>query len=124
MPVARRAIAVVLLASVGSSTTGCATWKVESGPLPAVLEKRPSSLKVRTADSTWVLRGAALVSDTLTGTSVRRDGSTLVRVATADVRSVATRQPNALRTLLLTAGIVVGAAAALVAALYAWTDQG
>ena len=102
-------LSAVLLAGFFCTTTGCHAWRTQSAPLPSVLERRPTQLKVRTGETSVVLHAPALVRDTLTGfTGPHHAGR--AQVAAADVRSVATRHSSPLRIVLLIAGIWAAAA--------------
>src|SRR5688500_8818163 len=99
MRLRRRVTSLTLVISTLITTTGCATWRVEPAPLPAVLQRQPPALKVETVDSSLVLHRPSLTRDSLTrdslrGFSGRQEDSRPIPLATADIRSVSTRRAN------------------------------
>lgn len=108
------------LVAVLAVVTACTTWSRQSAPPAQVVSQHPGALVrvTRTDHSVITLRGAAVVNDSLVGTT---DDKARLRVAIpiADVASVDTREVSAGRTAGLGLGAVgvVLAVAGIAAAL-------
>jgi hypothetical protein len=111
------ALAVLPLLLVGSA--GCMSWHRASDPVPAVLERRPTVVRVVRADNAVLeIRRPRLEGDSIVGwtsPTASRDGEgTHAAVAVADIKELAVRGLNGGRSIALVAG--VGATAILIAA--------
>lgn len=107
--------------------TACTSWHVGT-PTPAQFIERehPAQVRVTRADGSTVLldspvvRGDSLVGQ-LAGTPTVADSARGAGLPLGDVASVAIREPSAGKTILLTAGIVVGVFGILtIASFVAW----
>ena len=101
---ASRSLPLVIVLAAASA---CTTWSHQHAPPAQVVSQHPGALVrvTRTDHSVITLRGAAIVNDSLVGTT---DDSARLRVAmpVADVASVDTREVSAGRTAGLGVGVV------------------
>ena len=88
---------------------GCTTWRVQDvAPIVLVTEAKPGKVRIERADaSRMVLTQPMVVGDSIRG----RQGA----VAAADVRRIAVRRFDVLRTFGLVGGILVASALGCVA---------
>ena len=89
----------------------CTSWQVGT-PTPAQFVERehPGRLRVtRTDSSTVTLDDPAVRGDSLVGLLAGADSARIVGIPLSDVTSVASREGSTGKTILLTAGIVIGA---------------
>ncbi len=115
----RRSVISCLLAVC--NVPACTSWQVGT-PTPAQFVERehPERLLVtRTDSSTVTLDSPTVRGDTLVGLLAGADSARIVGIPLSDVTSVASREGSTGKTILLTAGIVVGALGVLTL-IWAW----
>jgi hypothetical protein len=109
----RRALSLLL--ALAWLLNGCTSWRTqEVSPASYIQSQHPGKIRLTLQDSTRLtLQSPAVVGDSIVGAS--GGDSALQAVPVSNVRSFEVRQTSAGKTVGLVFGIVVGAAAVLVA---------
>ena len=100
----RRGVLIGLLAA--TTLNACTSWRVQPVTPEQLISDRPvKEVRIARPDSSWlVLSGPHLVVDSLVGMTRRKR----IAIPLTDIRHIAVRQGNALKTTGLVLGIFLG----------------
>ena len=106
----RRVLGIAIAILFGTETTGCTSWQPALGPTTALApEADVAQARVRFLDGTAeVLQSPRMEGDTLVGTVVRGNQTTIVHIAPDRIAAVDLRQTSEARTAGLAVGVAVG----------------
>ena len=106
----RRVLGIAIAILFGTETTGCTSWQPALGPTTALApDADVDQVRVRFLDGTAeVVQSPRMEADTLVGTVVRGDQTTIVHIAPDQIAAVDLRQTSEARTAGLAVGVAVG----------------